>query len=108
MVALFVCPLGSYSDSKGLMVIREHVAEYLETRDGYPADPNNIFMLGGASEGIRVGCSYCKIRNWINSHTVACWCKANSTRLPVYPKNECLPLRVRDVCSCLVCYAVSL
>ena len=38
-------------------MIREHVAEYIERRDGHSVDIDDIYMLSGASEGIRV--SFC-------------------------------------------------
>ncbi|MGH0143973.1 UNVERIFIED_CONTAM: hypothetical protein FKN15_002315 [Acipenser sinensis] len=45
--------LGSYSASQGLDCIREDVAMYMEQRDGgVPADPNNIYLTSGASDGI--------------------------------------------------------
>ncbi|XP_028665485.1 alanine aminotransferase 2 [Erpetoichthys calabaricus] len=45
--------LGSYSASQGLEIIRENIATYLEHRDdGIPADPNNICLTTGASDGI--------------------------------------------------------
>uniref|UniRef100_A0A2C9K2Y1 alanine transaminase n=1 Tax=Biomphalaria glabrata TaxID=6526 RepID=A0A2C9K2Y1_BIOGL len=45
--------LGAYSDSAGVPVIKEDVAKYIAERDGIPADPLNIYLCGGASEGIR-------------------------------------------------------
>lgn len=47
--------VGSYSDSPGIEVIRRHVADYIEARDGQPADWRNIILCAGASESIR-GC----------------------------------------------------
>jgi alanine transaminase len=45
---------GSYSDSPGVEIIRRHVADYLEKRDGgVKADWENILLCAGASEGIR-------------------------------------------------------
>ncbi|KAG8437342.1 hypothetical protein GDO86_008152 [Hymenochirus boettgeri] len=45
--------LGSYSISQGVHCIREDVARYIEKRDGgVPADPNNIYLTCGASDGI--------------------------------------------------------
>lgn len=38
----------------GIELIRKHAAQYIERRDGYPADAENIVLSGGASEGIRV------------------------------------------------------
>ena len=46
---------GSYSDSAGIEIIRRHVAEYIQNRDGgIPANWENIVLCAGASEGIRV------------------------------------------------------
>jgi len=46
--------LGSYTDSSGIEVIRRHVAEYIQARDGgIPADWNHIILCGGASDGIK-------------------------------------------------------
>lgn len=39
--------MGSYTDSPGIEVIRRHVAEYIERRDGIPADWQNIVIGGG-------------------------------------------------------------
>ncbi|KAL0327290.1 UNVERIFIED_CONTAM: Glutamate--glyoxylate aminotransferase 2 [Sesamum angustifolium] len=44
--------LGAYSDSRGLPGIRKKVAEFIERRDGYPSDPELIFLTGGASIGV--------------------------------------------------------
>ena len=45
--------IGSYTDSCGLMVVREDIAKYIEQRDGYPSDPKNIVLCTGASDGIK-------------------------------------------------------
>ena len=45
--------MGAYSESKGLPVIRQSVAEFLQRRDGHSADPENIFLTSGASDGIK-------------------------------------------------------
>lgn len=45
---------GCYSDSAGLELIRNHVAQYIERRDGFPSNPSDIVLCAGASEGIRV------------------------------------------------------
>ena len=49
------CPegMGAYSSSKGLLLVREAVAAFLEKRDDQPADPEHIFLTAGASEGIK-------------------------------------------------------
>ncbi|XP_075432392.1 alanine aminotransferase 2 isoform X1 [Ascaphus truei] len=45
--------LGSYSASQGVSCIREDVAQYIERRDGgVPADPDNMYLTTGASDGI--------------------------------------------------------
>ncbi|KKY21062.1 putative alanine aminotransferase [Diplodia seriata] len=44
--------VGAYSQSQGSPAVREEVAKYIERRDGYPADPTNIFLSGGASSGV--------------------------------------------------------
>ncbi|GFR85582.1 alanine aminotransferase 2 [Elysia marginata] len=45
--------IGSYTDSCGLMVVREDVANYIGERDGYPADAKDIVLCTGASDGIK-------------------------------------------------------
>ncbi|KAK6731854.1 hypothetical protein RB195_007983 [Necator americanus] len=44
---------GAYSQSTGIDIIRKHVAEYITKRDGFPCDPENVVLSGGASESIR-------------------------------------------------------
>ena len=44
--------VGAYSQSQGVPAIRESVAKFIERRDGYPADPSNIFLSAGASSGV--------------------------------------------------------
>jgi alanine transaminase len=46
---------GSYTDSQGIHVIREHVADFITRRDGseYPGDPSKLFLLNGATDGIK-------------------------------------------------------
>jgi aspartate/methionine/tyrosine aminotransferase len=45
--------LGAYSDSKGVRVIREAVAEFIRGRDGISADPEAIYLTDGASKGVQ-------------------------------------------------------
>ncbi|XP_023231302.1 alanine aminotransferase 1-like [Centruroides sculpturatus] len=45
--------VGSYSDSAGVEIIKKHVAQYIERRDGIPSDYNNIILSTGASEAIK-------------------------------------------------------
>lgn len=35
-------------------MIRRHVAEWISKRDEYDADFNNIYLINGATDGIRV------------------------------------------------------
>lgn len=62
--------IGAYSQSQGVPFIRQNVAKFIEReyhtfltvafahyfsdleRDGYPSDPNHIFLTGGASAGV--------------------------------------------------------
>ncbi|CAL0311879.1 unnamed protein product [Lupinus luteus] len=44
--------LGAYSDSRGLPGIRKEVAEFIYRRDGYPSDPELIYLTDGASKGV--------------------------------------------------------
>jgi alanine transaminase len=44
--------VGAYSQSQGAPAIRESVAEFIERRDGFPADPTNIYLCAGASAGV--------------------------------------------------------
>ncbi|KAK9906640.1 hypothetical protein WJX75_005366 [Coccomyxa subellipsoidea] len=43
---------GAYSDSRGAMVLRKDIAKGIEERDGYPCDPDNLFLTDGASQGV--------------------------------------------------------
>ncbi|EEB17528.1 Alanine aminotransferase, putative [Pediculus humanus corporis] len=45
--------VGSYTDSVGIEIIRKHVAEFIERRDGIPSDYANIILSAGASDGIK-------------------------------------------------------
>ena len=42
---------GAYSDSRGIEAARESVKAYIEERDGFPTDLDDIFLTNGASEG---------------------------------------------------------
>lgn len=44
--------VGAYTHSKGVPAFRQHVAEFIEKRDGYPADPEHIYLTSGASSGV--------------------------------------------------------
>ena len=43
---------GAYSHSQGLAGVRRDVARFIEQRDGFGADPEQIFLTDGASAGI--------------------------------------------------------
>jgi len=45
--------LGAYSESKGVHIIREAVAEFIRQRDGISADPEAIYLTDGASKGVQ-------------------------------------------------------
>lgn len=44
---------GSYTDSVGISLVRDHIAEYITARDSYPASPEDIFLGTGASGCIK-------------------------------------------------------
>ncbi|KAG6835726.1 hypothetical protein H0H93_015283 [Arthromyces matolae] len=44
--------VGAYSHSQGVPLIRKSVAKFIEERDGFPSDPNSIFLTAGASAGV--------------------------------------------------------
>eukprot|EP01023_Acetabularia_acetabulum_P009420 TRINITY_DN14221_c0_g1_i2.p1 TRINITY_DN14221_c0_g1~~TRINITY_DN14221_c0_g1_i2.p1 ORF type:complete len:486 (-),score=93.32 TRINITY_DN14221_c0_g1_i2:432-1889(-) len=44
--------VGAYSKSQGADILRKHVAEGIEGRDGHPSDASQIFLLDGASSGV--------------------------------------------------------
>jgi len=44
--------VGAYSASPGAPGIKESVAKFIEKRDGYPADPKDIYLSAGASSGV--------------------------------------------------------
>ena len=46
--------IGQYSPSQGVAFVRQHVAEFIAARDGYPASASDIFLTNGASDGIAV------------------------------------------------------
>ncbi|GBN97873.1 Alanine aminotransferase 2-like, partial [Araneus ventricosus] len=45
--------VGAYSDSTGIEIIKQHVAQFIERRDGYPANPSDIILSTGASEAVK-------------------------------------------------------
>mmetsp|Transcript_1581 Transcript_1581/g.1393 ORF Transcript_1581/g.1393 Transcript_1581/m.1393 type:complete len:94 (+) Transcript_1581:278-559(+) len=44
--------IGAYSASPGYQFVRDHVAQYIEKRDGIKADADKVILTDGASQGI--------------------------------------------------------
>lgn len=44
---------GAYTESAGIELIRKHIAEYIQARDGVPSDWENILLFDGASNAIK-------------------------------------------------------
>lgn len=62
LVGAFAGGVGSYSDSRGNMVVRQEVADFIEARDGFHANAEHIFLTDGASPAVRM-CLNALIRN---------------------------------------------
>uniref|UniRef100_A0A7N0UZB3 alanine transaminase n=1 Tax=Kalanchoe fedtschenkoi TaxID=63787 RepID=A0A7N0UZB3_KALFE len=45
---------GAYSHSQGVKGLRDTIAAGIEARDGFPADPDDIFLTDGASPGVHM------------------------------------------------------
>ncbi|PKI50425.1 hypothetical protein CRG98_029175, partial [Punica granatum] len=45
---------GAYSHSQGIKGLRDAIAAGIEARDGFPSDPNDIFLTDGASPGVHM------------------------------------------------------
>eukprot|EP00286_Rhodomonas_abbreviata_P002652 CAMPEP_0181346598 /NCGR_PEP_ID=MMETSP1101-20121128/33413_1 /TAXON_ID=46948 /ORGANISM="Rhodomonas abbreviata, Strain Caron Lab Isolate" /LENGTH=509 /DNA_ID=CAMNT_0023458721 /DNA_START=105 /DNA_END=1634 /DNA_ORIENTATION=+ len=45
---------GAYSESQGITLVRQHVAEFISRRDGVQADKDDVFLTDGASQGVAV------------------------------------------------------
>ncbi|XP_004345426.2 alanine aminotransferase [Capsaspora owczarzaki ATCC 30864] len=49
-----IASMGAYTHSQGLKFIRDNVANFITARDNVgPADPNDIFLTNGASDGVK-------------------------------------------------------
>lgn len=46
--------VGAYTESQGILAVREEICQFLLERDGFEALPENIFLTNGASEGVRL------------------------------------------------------
>ncbi|PKY03175.1 PLP-dependent transferase [Aspergillus campestris IBT 28561] len=44
--------VGAYSHSQGAPIIRKSVANFIEERDGFPANPHDLYLTAGASSGV--------------------------------------------------------
>ena len=51
---LLIYITGSYSDSAGVDVIRQDIADFIARRDGHPSNKDHVFTSTGASDGIKV------------------------------------------------------
>jgi len=45
--------MGAYSHSKGITFVREDIAKFIEKRDGFPSNPDHIFLFNGASPAVQ-------------------------------------------------------
>ncbi|KAI8477217.1 MAG: alanine aminotransferase [Monoraphidium minutum] len=62
LLAAFTGGVGSYTDSRGNLAVRQEVADFIERRDGHPANAEHIFLTDGASPAVRM-CLTSLIRN---------------------------------------------
>lgn len=46
--------VGAYSHSQGVPIVRKEVSQFLMERDGFPSDPEDIFLTSGASLGVQL------------------------------------------------------
>lgn len=53
MLHMYIVHVGSYSESRGIELVRKHVAEFIYERDGVHCDYKNVYLVNGASEGIK-------------------------------------------------------
>lgn len=44
--------VGAYSNAQGVEFIRDSVAKFIEKRDGFPSDPEHIYLTTGASSAV--------------------------------------------------------
>lgn len=47
-------PIGAYCDSKGIASVRQSVANFIEKRDGFKANPEHIYLKQGASAAVQM------------------------------------------------------
>jgi aspartate/methionine/tyrosine aminotransferase len=75
---------GAYTNSQGLVGIRQHVAAYIQDRDGHPAFEGDIFLTDGASSAIEM------VLNALIAHDT----DAIMTPIPQYPIYSALITRL--------------
>lgn len=46
--------VGAYSQSQGYEIVRKEVSAFISKRDGFPSNPNNVFLSEGASSSVRM------------------------------------------------------
>lgn len=49
----YIPSAGAYAESQGIRQVRENCARFIEKRDGFPSNPNHIFLSNGASDSIK-------------------------------------------------------
>ena len=54
---------GAYSDSRGIPVIRKHIAEFISKRDEMPCAVDSVYLSNGASDGIKRMLYLCLSKN---------------------------------------------
>jgi glutamate--glyoxylate aminotransferase len=53
LIKMFGGSVGAYTDSRGCAGVRQEVADFIQRRDGYPSNPDHIFLTDGASVAVR-------------------------------------------------------
>lgn len=46
--------MGAYTSSQGLQSVREEIARHITARDGHKAHADRIFLVNGASDGVKL------------------------------------------------------
>lgn len=50
---------GSYTESRGIMLVRKNVAQFISQRDHIKAKPDSVYLVNGATEGIKMMLQMC-------------------------------------------------
>lgn len=71
--------VGAYTDSRGNAAVRQEVADFIQQRDGYPSNPDHIFLTGERA-GLRhsVGWRLCINSGAVDVH--GCWTSTKNRR----------------------------